>query len=145
MTGPTEKLRTLLITAIGHVATNRLGPEHVRGIDLHQPDYFVPVESVNYIDPGSRRAKELAQSAWPTVATSSAKLVLLNNAWSALSEWRDQIIRCSRRKHILLAEEDPDEWPPRLALSGIFSAVHYDQDSNSIAVGIRAADYFSGR
>jgi hypothetical protein len=112
LTGGTDSSRTFVFTALGHAAT-RAGGKLLSGagIDLHLPTRFVPVESLVYIDEalGPNHARQLIQRIWPRVLTSAAPQLFFNGVWSAVPEVRDDLLRCARFKHVIIAEQaSPD-------------------------------------
>jgi len=103
----TDSLRTFLLTALGHTACSA-GPQNsVVGIDFHRPRRFVPVETVVYVDEstGIAQMRNLTQRLWPTMITSSARMLLLNGVWSLVPEMQEEILRCASFKHVVIAEE----------------------------------------
>jgi hypothetical protein len=108
VTGGTDSSRTFVFTALGHAAT-RAGGKLLSGagIDLHLPTRFVPVESLVYIDEalGPNHVRQLIQRIWPRVLTSAAPQLFFNGVWSAVPEVRDDLLRCARFKHVIIAEQ----------------------------------------
>lgn len=106
--GSTEWARSFVLTAFGHswrrCSSKRDGPS---GIDIHNPTQFVPVETLRYIDEGLEREqlRDLVLSIWPRVITSRSELFLGNRLWSSVPEVRDDLLRVTKHKHVILAEE----------------------------------------
>jgi len=108
ITGGTDFSRTFVFTALAYAASRADGKlPAVAGIDLHRSNLFVPVESLFYIngDLGSDHARRLTQRIWPRVLTSGAPRLFLNGVWSAVPEVRDDLLRCARFKHVIIAEQ----------------------------------------
>jgi hypothetical protein len=108
ITGGTDVARTFLLTALGHACGRLPVPA---GLDQHRPINFVPVESLLYIDSslGLKRVRRLTLEVWPKLLTSRSSILFFNGIWSAVSEVQGDLIQCSQRKHIVLAESNlPD-------------------------------------
>ena len=112
VTGGTAYSRAFVVTALGH-SYRRLGGRRraAVGIDLRLCSSLVPVESLIYSDSkaDSRLVRQLALKVWPRILTSSAGLLIFHGLWSAVPELRADIARCTRHKHVILAERaSPD-------------------------------------
>jgi hypothetical protein len=107
--GGTDAHRTFLLTALGHTFC-RLDHFHrtAVGIDLHEPSWFVPIETVTYFKSShpQSRTLEAIRSLWPTIRSSQQPLVLLNSIWSAAPETRKDIIAMADRLHVIVADQD---------------------------------------
>lgn len=119
--GGSREQRTFLINALGHTFC-RIDPRHrqATGLDLHEPNWFVPVETVLYLkgsaDP--QHASAPVRRVWKDIIASEKPLVLLNGIWSAWPELRDDILLLAARKHVIIADQ-------RIAISRAdFSAEH---------------------
>lgn len=105
--GGNDGLRTFLVTALGHTCC-LLEPERRRvcGIDVHEPDWFVPVEDViylhNLLDP--YRLRECLCRAWPGITEMKSRLTLLNGIWSIAQEADAEIIQLAARRHLVVAD-----------------------------------------
>ena len=108
VTGGTDEQRTFLLTALGH-AFCRLDRQHraAAGIDLHEPDWFVPVEGLFYLkgpaDPV--HADEPVRQTWPEIIRANEPLILLNGLWSAFPDLRSGILSLASRKHVVVADQ----------------------------------------
>jgi len=106
--GGNDGLRTFLITALGH-SCGTLEPERrqVCGIDVHEPDWFVPVDGVvylhNLLDPS--RMREGVHRAWPAIAEMKSRLTILNGVWSKVRDLEAEINQLSLRRHVIVADE----------------------------------------
>lgn len=99
--------RRFLVTALGHSFNLRHVSTHAcAGIDIHKPLAMVPVTSLFYIDPeaGPRAVRDAVLRLIPKVATASGTLLLFNGIWSAVPEVRPEILRASKRNHVIMAE-----------------------------------------
>jgi hypothetical protein len=105
--GGSDASRTFVLTAMGHALADA-GAE-VRGIDLHQPVGFVPVDGVYYLRgrPGSRDLLPSLQSAWLKIASAPAACLLLNGLWSLAPSLQGDILRAARHRRLLIAEMRP--------------------------------------
>jgi hypothetical protein len=105
--GGDDRMRVFVATAMGHAyrdAAGHLGSPV--GIDVNCPFEFVPLESLAYIRNTLPpfEIKRLLLNAWPRIQTSSGKLIILNGVWNRMTEIREEILRCAKRNHVLLAE-----------------------------------------
>jgi hypothetical protein len=106
--GGNEGLRTFLVTALGHTC-GVLEPERRRvcGIDVHEPDWFVPIEDViylhNLLDPS--RLRECLHRAWPAIAEMKSRLTILNGIWVVAHDLEGEINQLALRRHVVVADE----------------------------------------
>jgi len=106
--GGNDGLRTFLITALGH-SCGRLEPERrqVCGIDVHEPDWFVPVDGVvylnNLLDP--TRLREFINLAWPGIAEMKSRLTILNGIWAGVQNLEAEISLLAPRRNVIFADE----------------------------------------
>ena len=108
VTGGRESSRTFVLTALGHTQRGSVGSrQRVAGLDLHRPRNFVPVESVTYIDGsiGLKHVRQLTLRVWTRILTSKAPIMLFNGVWSAVPQVREDLVRCTKLKHVVIAEE----------------------------------------
>jgi hypothetical protein len=108
ITGGTDEARTFVLTALGHESGRMPGrPLRVAGIDLHRPLTFVPIETLIYIDctHGLDHCRQLISGIWARVLTSAAPRLLFNCVWSAFPDLQNELLRCARNRHVLLAEK----------------------------------------
>ena len=107
LVGGTAYTRAFVVTALGH-SYRRLGGRRraAAGIDLHPSASLVPVESLIYLDgtADSHLVRQLTFKVWPRILTSSAGLLIFHGLWSSVPELRADIARCTRHKHVILAE-----------------------------------------
>jgi len=104
----TDEQRTFVLTALGHTFC-RLDEQHrtAAGIDVHDPEWFVPIETLLYLKgpANSAHVSGLVRGIWPEVINTKSPLVLLNGIWSAMPELRRDILSLARRKHVIVADQ----------------------------------------
>lgn len=107
--GGTDSQRTFLLHALGHTfcRVDRLHRVAV-GLDLHEPSWFVPVESLIYLKNPyhSGQILETIRALWPMIRDSKRPLVLLNGIWSAAHELRKGIMDLAERKHVIVSDHE---------------------------------------
>jgi len=117
LVGGTDEQRTFLITALGHTF-RRIDRRHrnVAGIDLHDPSWFVPVETMLYLKGPSDpvHVGGLVRRIWPEILGTKKPIILLNGIWSALPEVRNDILSLAARRHVIVADQQITV--PRVAL-----------------------------
>jgi hypothetical protein len=107
LVGGTAYSRAFLVTALGHSCRPTKGRRQgAAGIDLHLCPHLVPVESLIYVDGAVdiNLIRQVALKVWPRILTASARLLIFHGLWSAVPELRADIARCTRHKHVILAE-----------------------------------------
>jgi hypothetical protein len=123
--GSQDHLRTFLLTALGH-SFPEFGASGapVAGLDVHRPDFFVPVVGLVYLN-GPLTPTETARQilrAWPTVRSATDGLVLLNGIWSKAPELQPQIVDLAHRAHVIVA--DPVVFPLKPSSKMLPSPLH---------------------
>jgi len=115
ITGPTDALRTFLITALGNSAPLMVTTKTITGMDMHRPDSFVPVPGVLYFrNPNdSQQKKQLIQEQWKGMEDSSADVFLFNGVWTMVPELRGKIVELAKRRSVFLADEFDGSFPAR--------------------------------
>lgn len=108
--GATDESRTFLISALANTflaVTER--PRRVKGIDIHDPDWFVPVPGVTYlhnlIQPASMQ--EAVRRLWPSFCTGRTNFVLLNGVLSRLPEFAKKICMLLAHQTVVVADTGP--------------------------------------
>jgi hypothetical protein len=105
--GGTEFQQTFLLTALGH-SFQRHDGEHAKiaGLDIHEPRKWVPIETMTYFREPLCRVKlnQLVRVAWPAIAESGAKLVLLNGIWSVAPELQPEILKLAHQHQVVIAD-----------------------------------------
>jgi hypothetical protein len=106
--GGPEHMRTFLLTALGNSAGSLDLKESspVAGIDIHRPDYFVPVSGLIYFNNlllSTEIEREFKRS-WPDVCALKPRLVLLNTVWSKIPAMQPAIIDAAGHAHVVVAD-----------------------------------------
>jgi hypothetical protein len=106
--GGNEGLRTFLVTALGHTC-GMVEPErrHVCGVDVHEPDWFVPVDGVIYLHNllDLSRLREYIHRAWPVIAGMKSRLTILNGVWAAVQDREAEVNQLALRRHVIVADD----------------------------------------
>ncbi len=115
LSGPTDEVRTFVLTCAGNSAAQLVPPREVCGLDVHRPDAWVPVPGVVYFQNprDTAQIRRCIQAIWAEVENCAADLVLLNAVWGAVPELRERIMRCAKKRHILVADQFEDGLPAR--------------------------------
>jgi hypothetical protein len=112
VTGPSDELRTFVITAIGN-SLGQIAPERtVSGIDVHTPEEFVPVAGVHYLRE-RHESKDYKSTTWELyqqLCRQPTDIVLLNGVWSILPDLRDSVIALAEQRSVIIAD-DLESWP----------------------------------
>ena len=110
VSGGTDSQRTFLLTALGHTFC-RVDRRHrtPAGLDLNEPSWFVPIETLMYGRNSHRPAQsvEAIRGVWPDLRTSRNPLILLNGVWSAAPELRQDIVQLGVKKHVIVTAQNP--------------------------------------
>jgi hypothetical protein len=110
--GGNDEKRTLFITALGHsFLAHTKPPRRVLGLDVHAPDWFVPVPGVVYLDNTFAREEigRALQAIWPQLRNAEAPLVIFNGMWSVLPELEEKMRALGAHCHVLVAGESNTE------------------------------------
>lgn len=98
-----EYLRTFLATAIAHSAS-RL-KRAVYGFDIHRPDWFAPVEGVNYLAIAENHSRIRQTAQLKLNAPPGTHVVFLNGLWAHMEEQRrSEILRFTEKYHLILCD-----------------------------------------
>jgi len=109
ITGGTDSARAFVFGTLAHAfpAIHRT-QQAVAGIDLHASSALVPIATLVYArqprDP--LQLQDGVRQIWPEISQSAARALFLNGVWSVMPEVRNDLLRWSRRKHIILAENE---------------------------------------
>jgi hypothetical protein len=110
--GGNDEMRTFLITALGHsfLALTQ-PPQRVMGLDVHAPDWFVPVPGVVYLENAFERDElgRAFQLVWSQLRNGATPLVIFNGLWSVLPELQEKIRVLADRCHLMVADESKIE------------------------------------
>jgi hypothetical protein len=80
--------------------------EAVAGLDVHEPDEFVPVIGLIYLG-NLLRAAEIERQCnqlWPGISAKGAPLVLLNDVWRKVPPLQPEIMDMARTSHVVVAD-----------------------------------------
>lgn len=119
--GGDARQRTFLLTAFGHTFC-RVDPRHRSpvGLDVHEPSWFVPVETLSYLRNSHQPAKtrEAIRQIWPSLRASEIPLLLLNGIWSLVPELQKEIVALACHRHVIVAEEKVPSIPQSALVAG---------------------------
>jgi hypothetical protein len=109
ITGGTAEQRTFLLTAFGHTFC-RVDQRHRNpaGLDVHEPNWFVPISTLLYFRNPSRPAQtlEAIRALWPTIRFGQEPMIMLNGIWSGAPELHQDIVALAGRKHVVVADQE---------------------------------------
>lgn len=99
-----DSLRTFVFSSMAH-SIIQSGARHgsVQGIDVHAPDWFVPVPGITYVRHSFKpnRAHELA-SLWPR---HHVGVLMLNGVCLLVREWHRRALSLINNQHVIIADE----------------------------------------
>jgi hypothetical protein len=98
-----DYLRTFLATAIANSAVkHKLA---VYGYDVHRPDWFAPVEGVNYLSIAENHSRIRETAQLKLNAPAGSHVVFLNGLWAHMEEQRrSEILRFTENYHLILCD-----------------------------------------
>lgn len=103
--GGSDTARTIVFTAIGRTASLMSGPKvTISGIDLHIPDWFVPVDTLTYISPSTDRAGLASEIKREWKGANQGRWRMFNGVWSVLPEYQHEILTVAQNQHIVVAD-----------------------------------------
>jgi transcriptional regulator with XRE-family HTH domain len=106
--GVQESWLTFVATALGHDARRLSGLRPVLGLDVHKPDWFVPVPGIKYLNNllrPSSISEELEQF-WPKAANRKGAFVIFNGVLPTGSLWTDKVLDLAGQSHVVLTAKD---------------------------------------
>ena len=110
--GGTDYQRAFVLSALGHSFPRICGQKAVAsGLDIFEPRKLVPVERVIYLNEAmpALEMRRLMVENWPVILASKAQLLLLNGVWSTAPELREEILRLSTMRHVVVTvAKSPD-------------------------------------
>ncbi|MGH7973672.1 MAG: hypothetical protein ACREIC_33560 [Limisphaerales bacterium] len=132
---------SFLITAMGHTYP-QLERRHrmATGLDIHQPDRIVPVESVVYLRSPLKREQliQAVHQVWPDIRASHSQLMLFNGVWSLFPEYHEDILGWARERHVIIADSAPPPHRPifRQGVNpvNVLTVSHLQENSGRIQV-----------
>ena len=142
ITGSTAPQRTFVLTALGHTfcRVDRLH-RNPAGLDIHEPSWFVPVETLLYLRNCDRpgETQKAVRKLWPQLRTSQKPLILLNGIWSLAPELRKDIVALAEQRHVVVADQElsrSPEFDSRFS-SACAHAKSLHRSGKSVVVGCR--------
>lgn len=103
--GGTEFSRSFVFTALGH-SRKREAPDKaaLRGIDVHVPDWFTPIEGLTYLPASTTTTtlRDQAAQAWDSIGHSS--WLMLDGVWTLLPDRQKEILIRSLDSHVVIAD-----------------------------------------
>lgn len=105
--GGNDESRTFVVAALGNAFLDLTAkPRSLVGIDVHEPDWFVPLPGVHYLHNLFQPAKllEAAREHWPMAQKSEAQLVVLNGLEAVLVHFRKHLKALSGRCPVIISE-----------------------------------------
>jgi hypothetical protein len=107
--GGTDETRTYLLTAMANAFLNLAArPRRVSGIDVHEPDWFVPVPHVEYLRNEFQPAR-LREAVEPRMNGARNQLVVLNGIWAAVTSLRGAIGTLVAHSPVIVADRETME------------------------------------
>ena len=94
-------LATFVITALGHSAARLAPRKEIRGLDLHEPGTFVPVNGVLYRRGSGALPEDLVNKLLVDMARFPAQLLLFNGVCEAFPSVRTPMIKLAKTSHVI--------------------------------------------
>lgn len=107
--GGTDEARTFLLTALANeFLTLTAHSGQVTGIDVHEPDWFVPVPHVTYLhnEFDLHRQQEAVERLWPRWEGLKNRLIVFNGVWAAMRNLRKAISPLAAHNLVILADQE---------------------------------------
>lgn len=142
--GGTDAARVFLFAALGHsLLQTSSHVAAIKGIDVHLPDWFVPVPGLAYLGSSANRAKLLGdiKKMWPK--PNHTPWLMLNGVWSLVPGRHEEILSWCNQHHVVIADETSYEPAVLKKLcTGIQAPINIldlgDSDHRRIRVDFRA-------
>lgn len=119
--GDTDASATFVATAIAHSA-RMMGThsQEVVGLDIHKPDWFVPIPGVQYLNALLPPAAILKQFdlLWTRFVTSRGAILLLNGVFHPVAAAPQKVFQLARQSHLVIASKVPARGTPAHPLPG---------------------------
>jgi hypothetical protein len=101
-----DGVRTFVMSAFGHEAEMERGETAVLGLDLHRPDWFVPLGQVKYLYDMPDTTVHLAiRGIIGRLLGEEGKMILVNAAHPMCQEFRPALNQLARKCHVVMAED----------------------------------------
>jgi len=120
--GDSAEGRTFFLSALANLfLENTERPCGVVGVDVHKPDWFVPVPGVKYLDNPIQlsRMRQAVRQAWPALIKGRLNLIILNGILSSMPKLQLHVNALARRRHIIVADKMENLKSRPRALSGL--------------------------
>lgn len=105
--GEKDALVTFVATALGrHVTLDSRCPREVIGIDLHAPDWFVPVPGLVYLNNRLKpeHVRKALDEIWPAIESSDGAVVMFNGIRSCVPKLLETVSKLTSRCHVIIAD-----------------------------------------
>jgi hypothetical protein len=105
--GERDSLNTFVATAMAHSFSLSAGLRgQITGLDIHTPDWFVPVPGVLYLNNTNHLVgiRAEAEKIWCGLTLKACKIVLLNGIWAAGPEWKLKICDMAQTRHVIVTD-----------------------------------------
>ena len=143
--GGNDESRTFTVTALGNAFLGLTAkPHRLTGIDVHEPDWFVPLPGVRYLHNLFQPAAlvKAAREYWPNPPAREAQLVVFNGLEAVMVHFPKQLKALSARCLVIVAEAGGIK-PSLLKRCSagplhILTVSKHPENSKSIAVGVEA-------
>ena len=140
--GQNDDLNTFVITALGHSfgqAQHHRG--RICGLDIHNPDWFVPLPNVTYLNNAVTPAqiRMAAEKVWPALNDLKRGMIVLNGTWTHLPDLANKTRAMSADCHVLATElSRPKTISPSSLTSGmrVVTVTNAARDSDNIHVEV---------
>jgi hypothetical protein len=111
--GESRRQRTFVVNALGN-HNRRLRPERrICGLDLYDEEKFAGVPGMLYLRrrPGFDQERNAAMEMWQLIRKVKCDIVILNGVYSAAPDILPDVIKISKRRHVILADDFPNGLP----------------------------------
>lgn len=105
--GERDFMNTFVATAIAHSFALFPGNRgQTMGLDVHAPDWFVPVPGVTYLNNSIApdRISAEVQKLWPAFTSCRSGVVLLNGTWAAVPDLKLKTIELAKTCHVIVTD-----------------------------------------
>jgi hypothetical protein len=129
LVGPSDALRSFVLTAIGNTAVRLFAMKKLGGLDLRIPREWAAVPGVMYFRKPSSVAdlKNAVRQFWSSCDYSGADFLLFNSVWELLPELRPKIAELAKTKTVIVGDD---------YASGLEGRRPYFPQANIISLGV---------
>jgi hypothetical protein len=106
--GNKESLVSFVATALGHSFGLIAGARsRLAGIDVHTPDWFVPVRGITYLNDPLRTSDLSAEveRLWPTLLQKGIRFIVISGLYPRLPGYYQRALSLARECHVLIANK----------------------------------------